>query len=141
MEFVAVAEGTDLPLYIFTYNIEMAQFSYTDTMKSVDQEECLDKTILSHHHSQFVSHQIADEARLNNHKLEMTDEDFSRLMRHHQVVTVEYAHDVTGADNARPLPMGLEKHDVYLVKQKVSEQAITATLEEIEDQILLNIGH
>jgi len=66
-EFIAIAEGITLPVYVFTYNIEMTQFVYTDMMKSKDQEECLDKSLLSRHHAQFISHQIADEARLNNH--------------------------------------------------------------------------
>ena len=29
-EFVAIAEGKDLPIYIFTYNVEMTQFVSTD---------------------------------------------------------------------------------------------------------------
>lgn len=35
-EFVAIAEHKDMPLYIFTYNIEMTQFIYTDLMKQPD---------------------------------------------------------------------------------------------------------
>ena len=35
-EFVAIAEGKDIPLYIFTYNIEMTQFVYSDLLKSSD---------------------------------------------------------------------------------------------------------
>jgi len=31
-EFVAIAEGKELPIYVFTYNIEMTQFIYTDLM-------------------------------------------------------------------------------------------------------------
>lgn len=31
-EFVAIAEGNDIPIYIITYNIEMTQFIYTDLM-------------------------------------------------------------------------------------------------------------
>ena len=37
LEFVAIAEGKDLPFYIFTYNIEMTQFVYTDLMVSENQ--------------------------------------------------------------------------------------------------------
>lgn len=33
-EFVAIAEATDIPMYIFTYNVEMTQFVYTDIMAS-----------------------------------------------------------------------------------------------------------
>jgi hypothetical protein len=36
-EFVAIAEGKDIPLYIFTYNIEMTQFVYTDLLESSNQ--------------------------------------------------------------------------------------------------------
>jgi hypothetical protein len=50
-EFIAIAEGTDLPLYIFTYNIEMTQFIYTDIMKNPDQVECIDKSLISRHHA------------------------------------------------------------------------------------------
>jgi hypothetical protein len=35
-EFVAIAEGTELPFYFFTYNIEMIQFVYTDFMENED---------------------------------------------------------------------------------------------------------
>lgn len=53
-EFVAIAEGADLPLYIFTYNIEMTQFAYTNLMKNPEQEEIIDKSIPSRHHAQFI---------------------------------------------------------------------------------------
>lgn len=36
-EFVAIAEGIEIPLYIFTYNIEMTQFVYTDLLKNPNQ--------------------------------------------------------------------------------------------------------
>lgn len=35
-EFVAIAEGKNLPIYIITYNIEMTQFIYTDLMRAED---------------------------------------------------------------------------------------------------------
>ena len=54
-EFVAIAEGIDLPLYIFTYNVEMTQFIRTDISKSVDQEELIDKSIAARHHAQFLA--------------------------------------------------------------------------------------
>ena len=55
-EFVAIAEGIDLPLYIFTYNIEMTQFVYTDLLVNPEQEEVIDKSIPARHHAQFISH-------------------------------------------------------------------------------------
>ena len=33
LEFIAIAEGKSLPLYIFTYNVEMTQFVATDISK------------------------------------------------------------------------------------------------------------
>ena len=133
LEFVAIAEGIDLPIYLFTYNIEMTQFSFTDMLKNPDQVECIDKSLLSRHHAQFISHQIADEARLNNHKLELSDQDFSRLMRHHQVVTIEYSFDTNENEHDKPLPKGLEQHDVYLVKQTKKELQNPVSIEDIED--------
>jgi hypothetical protein len=50
-EFVAIAEGIDIPLYIFTYNIEMTQFVYTDLLSSDSQQEIIDKSIPARHHS------------------------------------------------------------------------------------------
>ena len=54
-EFIAIAEGKTLPIYIITYNIEMTQFIYTDLMETDDDEEILDKTIAARHHAQFLS--------------------------------------------------------------------------------------
>lgn len=55
-EFVAIAEGIDLPVYLFTYNVEMTQFVSTEIMDRDDQEELLDKSIPARHHAQFVAH-------------------------------------------------------------------------------------
>ena len=66
-EFVAIAEGLDLPFYIFTYNVEMTQFISTDLTREPDQVELIDKSIPARHHAQFIASQIADEGRLNNH--------------------------------------------------------------------------
>jgi len=97
-EFVAIAEATDIPLYIFTYNVEMTQFVYTDIMASENQEEIIDKSIPARHHSQFISAQIADEARLNNHKFEISEDDFAKLIMHHKIISVEYAREGTSTD-------------------------------------------
>ena len=116
-EFVAIAEANDIPMYIFTYNVEMTQFVYTDIMVSENQEEIIDKSIPARHHAQFISAQIADEARLNNHKFEISEEDYAKLIMNHKVVTVEYARDGTTIDAAHYIPKGLEKHDVYILEQ------------------------
>ena len=67
--------------------------------------------------SRFISSQIADEARLNNHKFEISEDDYAKLIMHHKVVTVEYARDGTAIDAAHNIPRGLQKHDVYLLEQ------------------------
>jgi len=115
-EFIAIAEGSDLPIYIFTYNIEMTQFVYTDLMQHPEQSQVIDKTILCRHHAQFVSQQIADEARLNNHGL-TEERDFTQGISQHTLASVEYPSDTSEVDQAQPLPKGLEKHDIYIIKQ------------------------
>ena len=139
-EFIAIAEGINLPLYIFTYNIEMTQFIFTDLMKNPDQEECIDKSLISRHHAQFISHQIADEARLNNHKFDVEEEDHDRLIKHHKIVTVEYTNDSNEAkQDWKAMPKGLETHDIYLIQHKVEAARDNISTEAIEDQILLNL--
>jgi hypothetical protein len=91
-EFVAIAEGIDLPLYMFTYNPEMTQFVHTDMMVNPEQIESIDKTIMARHHAQFISHQIADEGRLNNHGLG-SEVDLTRQIRRHKLAFVEYPQD------------------------------------------------
>jgi hypothetical protein len=55
LEFVAIAEGKELPLYIFTYNVEMTQFVTTDIARQPEQLELIDKSIAARHHAQFVA--------------------------------------------------------------------------------------
>ena len=52
-----------------------------------------------------------------NHKFEVTEEDFAKLIMHHKVVTVEYAREGSSLDPVHSIPRGLEKHDVYLLEQ------------------------
>jgi len=61
-------------------------------------------------------------------------------MRHHKVVTIEYAHDTLENEHDKPLPKGLEEHDVYLVKQAKKEKLHPVSIEDIEDQILNHIA-
>jgi DNA polymerase IIIc chi subunit len=63
-------------------------------MKNPEQMEYIDKSLVSRHHSQFISHQIADEARLNNHKMDLSEEDIPKLIRNHRIASIEYSHDV-----------------------------------------------
>lgn len=55
-EFVAIAEGRDYPIYMFTYNVEMTQFVHTAIEDRIEQDEVIDKCIAARHHAQFVSH-------------------------------------------------------------------------------------
>jgi hypothetical protein len=47
---------------------------------------------------------------LNNHKLELSDEDFFKLIRHHKIATVSYSDD-------KDATTGLESHDIYIIDQ------------------------
>lgn len=137
LEFVAIAEGSELPFYIFTYNIEMTQFVYTDLMVSEGQQELIDKSIPARHHSQFISHQIADEGRMNNHNFTVGEDEYTELIRHHKIATVEYQKEYPGEntaggpeDIAFDVPKGLEKHDIYLIEHK---KKIQEEVEEVKD--------
>ena len=117
-EFVAIAEGKDIPLYIFTYNIEMTQFVFTDLLESSDQQEIIDKSIPARHHAQFISQQIADEGRLSNHNFTVSEKQYTKLIRHHKIATVEYQSE----GQKHKTPKGLEKHDVYLIEAKPRQE-------------------
>jgi len=43
---------------------------------------------------------------LNNHKFELNDQDFYKLIRHHQIATVSYTDDQSQQDGS--MPLGLE---------------------------------
>lgn len=50
-EFVAIAEAKDLPVYMFTYNLEMTQFVHTAIEERFEQDEVIDKCIAARHHA------------------------------------------------------------------------------------------
>lgn len=52
-EFVAIAEGIGLPLYAFTYAIEMIQFYHEDpdAFTGTNDEVTLDHSIVARHHA------------------------------------------------------------------------------------------
>lgn len=62
-EFIAIAEGKKVPIYAFTYNIEMAQFYYEDPSMTGDKHS-LDHSIIAREHAQRIAALIADEGRL-----------------------------------------------------------------------------
>jgi hypothetical protein len=52
-QFVAIMEGKDLPIYVFTYSIEMTQFVFADAV--VTNTDMLDHTIPARTHAQYIS--------------------------------------------------------------------------------------
>ena len=71
-QFVAMAEGVKLPLYAFTYSIEMIQFYHEnpDAFVGTNDEIHLDHSIIARHHAQEIASLIADEARVCEHTYE-----------------------------------------------------------------------
>lgn len=57
-DFIAIAEGIEVPLYAFTYNIEMVQFYFEDPNATLD-EPMLDHSIIARKHAQYVANMIA----------------------------------------------------------------------------------
>jgi len=128
LEFIAIAEGVEIPLYIFTYNLEMTQFVYTDLMVKEGQQEIIDKSIPARHHAQFVSQQIADEGRMSNHRFNSSQEEYNKLVRGYRLATLEYVVDSPVGkgtpDFKEPkhsTPKGLLRHDVYMIEQPASD--------------------
>ena len=105
---------------MFTYNIEMTQFVHTAIEERMEQDEVIDKCIAARHHAQFVSHQIADEGRMNEHAFDrqVLGPLSTFLIRNYEVASVEYPSnlDDESKNDRWPLPTGLEKHDVYIIK-------------------------
>lgn len=57
-QFIAIAEGIDLPLYAFTYAIEMTQFYFEDPSATLDNYQ-LDHSIVARTHAQSIANLIA----------------------------------------------------------------------------------
>lgn len=83
-QFVAMAEGIGLPLYAFTYAIEMIQFYHEDpdALTGTNDVVTLDHSIVARHHAQEIASLIADEARLCEHTFEEPEDIFNNLIRH-----------------------------------------------------------
>ena len=55
---------------------------------------------------------------MNNHKFKKESGPIGKyLIRNYEIASVEYPEDEKVGDNKWPLPIGLEKHDVYIIKQ------------------------
>ena len=66
---VAIIEGINVPLYAFTYGIELIQFYFENSTENLDEHE-LDHTIVARTHAQYIASLFADEARLSTHRFE-----------------------------------------------------------------------
>jgi hypothetical protein len=110
-EFIAIAEGVDIPMYIFTYQIEMVQFYFEDPSATLD-EFLLDHSLIARKHAQTIATLIADESRLSTHNYEDPEEVFETLIRHQREVRIRY--DNVDSEELH-LPKGMTEHDVYLL--------------------------
>lgn len=88
-KFIAIAEGIDLPLYAFTYGIEMIQFYYEDPTASLDNF-FLDHSIIARKHAQTVANLIAAEARMNDHSFDSYSDVSNYLIRHEELAQISY---------------------------------------------------
>lgn len=50
LDFIAIAEGVDMPIYAFTYNIEMTQFVFEDSSLTMD-DNVLDHSLIARKHA------------------------------------------------------------------------------------------
>ena len=57
-QYIAIAEGKDMPLYAFTYGIDLIQFYFEDPSASLDNF-WLDHSIIARKHAQTVALLIA----------------------------------------------------------------------------------
>lgn len=111
-DFVAIAEGIKLPIYAFTYNLEMVQFHFEDATKSNDIQ-LIDHSLVARKHAQYMANMIADETRLSNHTYLNPEDIFESLVRHQKLVSIQYKS--TRLDQ-ETMPAGLEVTDVYLLQ-------------------------
>lgn len=110
-DFVAIAEGIKLPIYAFTYNLEMVQFHFEDTTKSNDVQ-LIDHSLVARKHAQYMANMIADETRLSNHSYSDPEHVFESLIRHEKLSFIKYT---STRPDQETMPAGLEVSDVYLL--------------------------
>lgn len=110
-KFIAIAEGIHMPLYAFTYGIEMIQFYYEDPTATLDTYE-LDHSIVARKHAQTIANLIAAEARMNDHAFDQEESVFESLIRHEELATITY---LSQTPNKTLMPKGMETHDVYIL--------------------------
>ena len=110
-KFIAIAEGAEMPLYAFTYGVEMIQFYFEDPSATLDSFQ-LDHSIIARKHAQTVANLIAAEARLSSHSFDHEDSVFAQLIRQEELAKVTY-----GASNSlrELLPTGMTEHEIYIL--------------------------
>ena len=100
-----------MPLYAFTYGIEMVQFYFEDPTKTLDNFE-LDHSIVARKHAQTIANLIAAETRMNDHTFDTDESVFDNLIRHEELASVTY---LSQTPNRNLVPRGMETHDVYIL--------------------------
>ena len=63
-------------------------------------------------HAQFIADLIADECRINSHSFKNHEDEYTNLIRHHELAQVKYS---SGSGESL-MPVGLETHDVYFIQ-------------------------
>ena len=111
-KFIAIAEGDQMPIYAFTYGVEMVQFFFEDPSETLDNF-LLDHSIIARKHAQTIANLIAAEARLNDHSFEHEEKLFESLIRKEELATISYKSTVEKKSGF--LPSGMEQHDVYIL--------------------------
>lgn len=88
-KFIAIAEGVEMPLYAFTYGVELVQFYYEDATAAGDEFQ-LDHSILARKHAQTIANLIAAEARMNDHEFDQEETVYNSLIRHEELASITY---------------------------------------------------
>ena len=110
-KYIAIAEGAEMPLYAFTYGIEMIQFYFEDPSATLDNFQ-LDHSIIARKHAQTIANLIAEEARMNEHSFDHEDSVFESLIRHEELASVTYKNSNYIKET---LPRGMTDHEVYIL--------------------------
>lgn len=112
-QFIAIAEAHNLPLYVFTYGLEMTQFYFEDPTLNND-EYLLDHSLVARTHSQFIANTIADEGRQSVHEFADPSSVYDKLIIHKPLMSVVYQNMDT--DLSTTMPAGMSEHEIYLLQ-------------------------
>ena len=92
-----------MPIYAFTYGIEMIQFYFEDPNETLDNF-MLDHSIIARKHAQTIANLIAAEARMNDHSFDHEDSVFYNLIRQEELASITYGSSNSMHDK---LPKGM----------------------------------